>query len=221
MHRPLPDDPELRVKQIDLVLRPNPDWHRLMPEHDRLLRRDSCAVVTATMPAGSTVIARPAIETALAVNLGWRALPEGLRAATIVGERDPGMRFVVLDQRLLDLYERMRERRGVRDRELEEILPELRRLPWHSAPPAIAVFGGDLARAPRLGQRSLARLVIEWKIEAPQWRPEDLARFEAWRKEDNRLRSHEAAARRRFYGRRREQYRLEAKRIAETTQGRR
>jgi len=223
-------DPDVRIKSVSLVRRENKDWTRLMPPRDRFLTRDNAFVVTASAAAGSTIIDAPGREI-VAVNLGWRKVPDGLRVATIVGQREDWPRlcrrpdrgmiaddsyFRVIPEAKLALPTRADELCGERDKLLAEMTPMLRRLPWADAPPAIVDLGSALAAAPKFGSRSLARLVVDWLLDAPEWQPEALAELESWRKHrDNHLRNQAKSALRHFIGWRGDWYRVLAKQISE------
>jgi hypothetical protein len=214
MHREIPDIEWLAVKSVSLNIAPNPDYHRLMPKYDRWLYRESRAIITATAPTDNIEPPAPGRE-AVAINFGWRLVPEGIRVATMVWAEKRDVEYVIVPTSMIALHERARERRSARDQILDKIMPIVKAIPWAECPvPAVADFGAALAKAPKFGARSLARLVVEWTIEAPQWRPDDWARLEEWRHQNNKLRSDEDAARRRFDGQRRDMFRVAAKKIA-------
>lgn len=221
---------DVRIKSVALVLTANRDWTRFNKPEDKYLSRDTRVVVTATAAGGSTLIDEPGREI-VAVNLGWRIVDEGLRIATIVGQREdlPRLRerpiigaaqdpryFRVLPRAWgIDLADEEKGLRGERDAALNAMLPRLRGIRWSEAPTPLGEFGATLAKAPKIGQRSLTRLTVDWLLDHSQWQPDDLAAFEAWRRADNRLQKQQQARMRRFTGRRDEWYRLLAKEIAE------
>ena len=207
------DTGNLRVKDVELVVRRNRFATRLTPAHDRWSVRDSRAIITMAAPAGTTQIDHPADEI-IAINLGWRLTDDGLRIAAIVGtDRRKETEFVYLPRALLDLADRQEELRSARDRALDAIKIPLRGISWHLAPATLREEGQRLAGSPKISPMRLARFVVDWQLDAASWRSEDLARFKAWRQQETRLRSNEDRARQRFLGRRREHYRLTAKRL--------
>lgn len=217
LHRSLPElsaDADLRIKDIQVVLRKNPNYHQFMKSHKQWDVRRSAAVITMTAKESEFIDIEPTAG-AVAVNLGWRLLSDGsLRIATIVGQKWP-TEYVILPRARLRLAEIIEEMRSQRDLVLATMLPRLRGLPWDTAPPAIRIFGQALAKAPKLGPRSLARLVIEWKALDCHWCEDDLTVFEEWRKNDNVWLYRGEKAKRKFFGERKYRYQLAAKRIAE------
>jgi hypothetical protein len=204
LHRPLA--PDMRVKDLELVLVPDPRL-TVLTKH-RWHARSSRLIVSGERPPGAAPTHRGAL---LAINFGWRLIATGLRVATIVDDRaEP--EFLILPERFLGFAAALRSLRSERDTALNEVRPVLRRIPFAAAPAALA-DGLALALAPRFGPSRLARLVALWQKDHGDWRPDELAPLAAWRRLDNTLYSRQDRTWRRLVGGRTDIYRCWAKAI--------
>jgi hypothetical protein len=98
MHRPLPEGG--RVKRVTV------HRHHVGPREDWS--------VTLTVDDSATPQVRATRAGAVAINLGWRVVPEGIRVVTWVGE-DGGEGHITLDARTLSGVAKADELRGTRD----------------------------------------------------------------------------------------------------------
>jgi hypothetical protein len=83
---------------------------------------------------------------------------------------------------------------------------------WQMAPPALQALAEKLRHAPRITPARLAALAIAWR-EHQDFRPDDFARLEAWRRRDKHLWLFETNGRNQAMGRRLDHYRKVARAI--------
>lgn len=204
--RPIPDD--MRIKLVTVT-------------RERVAHKWAWHVVF-TCARDIEAPARP-VGAAVAVDLGWRRLNDGLRVATVLRDERGAPDFITLPESILDIDEGVRRLRGERDEDASAMLASLRALPWDEAPEPLRSAWVWLARAPAVGPRALARLCGIWRGQREDrchghtydgcWQAEALARLDAWRSKDKKRWEAEANHRQRLIGRRDMIYHAAAARI--------
>jgi transposase len=193
MHRPIPDD--CRIKIVTVKRRRLGDrWHWKAT----FVCTRACQL---TLPEGGRVVA---------VDLGWRKLPDGIRVATVLRNDEATPSFVVLDQATIDAFAHVDELRSRRDKMRDEITPLVRSLDWSGAPAAIAALGEGIKCSTVLGPNRLARLAIVWR-DFPTYQHKAFEQLETWRRFEKKLWLEEVNLREKLRGRRRDYYRRAAK----------
>jgi hypothetical protein len=196
MHRPLPDD--CRIKEVVI-------HRRRIAAHWRWTVTLTCEVPheANTAPEGCVT----------AIDIGWRKTNEGLRVATIMRE-GAAAKFVVLPYEIIEPLERSERIRSHRDTTLEAFGARafLAAVPWLEAPAGLQVIAEELQKAPKISAARLAALAVTWRAQ-PDFRPDDFARLEVWRKRDKHLWLYEANGRDQAARRRLDFYRNMARKI--------
>lgn len=125
---------------------------------------------------------------AVAVNLGWRRLNDGLRVATIVDEAG-GRDFVRLPEKFLAINEWLDSQKSYRDTLHSRICDVLRDLPWADAPAPLQSIVQWWCKIPVLRRvpRHTVRIASAWREHAAAWRPDDFAILDQWRRHDKRI----------------------------------
>ena len=200
LDRPLP--PEARIQQVIISREYRSHcWHW----HASFLLR---------VPAPKERVKGPRV----AVNLGWRMLPGGVRVGTVLRDTvratrsGPGGRVehIMLAPRVLALEEQCEREQKERDEDANRMVARLRGLALGDAPIALAESIVAILGRNRPSQRDLVRLMAEWERHS-LWRADLLAEFQEWQKDDSRLWHHVTNNRRHIVNLRRDHYRVEAK----------
>jgi hypothetical protein len=225
LHRPLPED--CLIKEV-VVSR-----HRI-EAHWRWIVTFTC-----TQPAAAVA---PPKGCAVAVDLGWRKTNEGLRVATVMRAGQYGADYVTLPHEVVGALKQAERIGGHRDKTmlmLDSITDTARyvndpsyrdgvnasrsdpqtaarrflaNVSWQMAPPALQALAAKLRYAPRITPARLAALAIAWR-EHQDFRPDNFARLEAWRRRDKHLWLYETNGRNQALGRRLDHYRKVARAI--------
>jgi hypothetical protein len=206
-------------------------WHRDLPVGARIQQ----IAVHKTTRGGRTLwhavfflrvpgAPKPSTEgSRIAINPGWRQTPAGIRVATILAVPDQKhdsaatLGYVFVPTAVLQRLERCEQDTAARDGEISRILAWLRTLNLATAPEQLAKVMRDIIRAPRIGPRSLYRLMHFWRSGYPDrpgviWRQDWFAHFAGWHAADKIIWRDREERRAWAIGRRREHYRLEARR---------
>ena len=197
LHRPIPD--EMRIKEIVV--------HR-----ERVASRWKwhATFLCTSEPPLRALVNGPAV----AINIGWRATPMGIRVATAIRTADDQPDYIVLPHDGIPAaVGRCEETAGVRADALNSMLSLLRQADWQGAPAELVEIARPLLRAPRVSAGRLASLCRFWRELRTEWNPELQAELEAWRRTDKRR--WETDAHRRLWIRdaRTDFYRREARRL--------
>jgi hypothetical protein len=168
MHRPIPD--EMRIKEI-VVHRQRVasrwKWHATF-----VCTREQ---QTKSPPNGPAV----------AINLGWRSTPQGIRVATAIRAAVDQPDYIVLPyERIPAAVDRCGEVAGARAYALNSMLSRLRQVDWRGAPAELAEMARPVLLAPRVSAGRLASLCRFWRERHGGWSPELQAELEAWRRTD-------------------------------------
>ncbi len=123
----------------------------------------------------------------LAINIGWRSTPDGLRLATLVRDGQAAPQHIFLPQRILDGAQLCEEDQSDRDTALNETLSWLCGLDLTQAPVEILTAIQSVIGRPRPAARHLFHVLWQWQQRAPDWRPQDLAVLRGWNRLDRRL----------------------------------
>ena len=197
MSRPIPDD--AKIKEVVVT-------RKKIASHYR-----HTVVFTATREEVEPL--PPPDGPAIAIDLGWLRLTEGLRVGTVLAEGDNQPTYVICPERTLTDIERCEELRKRRDELRNAVLLWLTDLDWEDAPDPLRDLGKSLRLSPASAAGLIARLAISWRDY--DWRPEGRARCEEWRRTDKRMWEEEANLRDKALYRRTDTYRKAAKAIAE------
>jgi hypothetical protein len=195
MHRPIPDNCRIKVVTVK---------RRRLAGRWRWTVTFVCsrAAQSASLQNGQVV----------AVDLGWRKMPEGIRVATVLRSDEASPSFVVLDQATINAFAHVENLRSRRDKMRDEIKPLVGSLDWADAPAPIAALSEAIKRAPALASNRLAHLIIAWR-DFPAYQQKAFQRLETWRRADKKLWLEEANLREKLMGRRQDHYRRAAKAI--------
>lgn len=176
-HRALPD---CKIQWVYLVC-------RRVGTHDRWSIQFVCAKNAWPRKHGSGTVA---------VNVGWRAMEEGIRAATWVG--DDGLNGVLyLANQNIDRLDEVKALRSIRDKNFD--VAKLQLLTWlasHQHPESLTECTSTLAQWK--SQARLAALVIRWRTTRFTGDEAIFLTVEAWRKQDRHLYEWESNSRRSF-----------------------
>jgi hypothetical protein len=224
-HRPL--EPGFQVKQVAVLRR-------------RVASKWKYHVVfTSTRKTDEVLV--PPIGPDVAIDLGWRKTPEGLRVGTVLTRGEARPWHVMLPNDYLGKYERVENRQSRRDLWKDEVLKDLKALDWSTAPAVLQALWEPLKRAPKLSTGRLAQLAMEWRnhnwsrgdelvkkwqqrdidfamhvtraVHLPLWK--DDAFLEAWRRADKLQWERQENRRQNLKDRQKNIYRCAAKRIVE------
>lgn len=190
MHRPIPDD--CRIKEVVVTRRKVGTFWRWQV----VFTCTKSVPKLAPQPDGCNV----------AVNVGWRRLPEGIRVATVVREGSAKPEFIVLPEAIVSGFKLVNELRSRRSKQKNELVAWLKTIDWSDAPEEIAAYIKAMWQAPYLTAGRLASLSITWRHHK-YWRPYDFARLEEWRSQDKKLLLWEANQREKLICRRQDFYR--------------
>jgi hypothetical protein len=187
----------IRVKQAVISQRP-------IASHKR-----HSVTFTATGPV------RPAPQptgAVAAVDIGWRRLTDGLRVATIVRNTGKPPDYIICPERIISRLEYVETLRSRRDEARNAILARVCAIDWTAAPEMLAEIGLRLRMRPASSFGRLAVLALTWR-KYPDWRPDDFAAVEQWRRRDKSCWEEEANLRDKAIAARDDHYRKEAVRI--------
>jgi transposase len=146
------------------------------------------------------------------VDLGWRKRPDGLRVATVVGSDGTEPHHVVLPTETLAQFEYVDQLQAQLDERLNTMWKTFKEWSFDDAPEALVNALPKRVAKPAAGK--LAQLAIRWR-DYPLYRQEWFSALEVWRKRDKRKRLELGNLRGKIIRRRRELYRIEAKKLAE------
>ena len=194
-HRPLPDG--ATIKEIVVFRRmrgPRAEWY---------------ATITVEMTDDSRVRAESG---AVAVDLGWRKLPDGIRVGTWRGT-DGATGEIKVSTSLTNALSKAASIRSIRDKNFDDIRSALG--PWLKTATLPAWFAEISSYLPRWKSPDrLARLVLRWGRERFAGDDEAYALAEAWRYRDHHLWCYEEGVRSRSLRRRKQEFRIVAKELA-------
>lgn len=143
------------------------------------------------------------------VDLGWRKCPEGLRVATVVGTDGLEPHHIVVPAWAVAQFARVEQLQAQLDNRLNALWETFKEWSFRDAPEALV---NALPAKPIAGK--LAQLAIRWR-DHPLYGRERFSVLEAWRKWDKRKRLELGNLGGKIIRRRRELYRIEAKKLAE------
>lgn len=195
-HRPLPEDG--RIKTAKVVRR------RVCGQDEWSLH----VTVQTPMPPAAAVDATSVV----AVDLGWRRTPEGLRAGGWSDGADD--HDIMLDPSVPGELRKASDIRAIRDRQQNEIQAQL--VAWRES---IETLPAEHAEALKFlpqwkSPARFAALARWWRDHRIDGDAGIVEALEAWRKQDKHLWLYETGARRSAIARRREQYRRLAANLA-------
>lgn len=162
LHRPLPENG--RVQMVTVHRRKRADrwrWH---------------AVVTIRKPVDERIPA----NTRLAINLGWRQTPQGLRVATLLRDGDSEPQHIYVPKPLLIGHAAGERNRGAQDNDLNDMIGWLRQLPLQDAPEALIEVATEIKSKPKPRPRHFEWLRHTWEAGAGHWCPDDLDKLRAF-----------------------------------------
>jgi hypothetical protein len=168
------------------------------------------AVFTCTRPA--QIVSPPPFGCSVAINVGWRRVPEGIRVATILRKDSAKPEFIVLPESIVGSFSLIDDIRSRRDKQRSEIVSWLKTLDWSDAPEKLKELIAEIWRVPYVTGGQLASFSIAWRM-YQDWCPSEFLRLENWRVEDKKLLLWEANQREKSIGRRRDLYRKVAREI--------
>lgn len=146
------------------------------------------------------------------VDLGWRKRPDGLRVSTVVGSDDTEPHHVVLPTETLAQFKYVDQLQAQLDERLNTIWEIFKEWSFDDAPGALVNALPKRVSKPVAGK--LAQLAILWRA-YPLYRQEWFNALELWRQLDKQKRLELGNLRGKIIRRRRELYRIEAKKLAE------
>ena len=191
MHRPIPQD--CLIKEVVVTRRKvGPSW--------RWQVTFTCTRFV-EMPSERT-----ATSQIVAVDLGWRRLPEGIRVATVLRNDNAPADFIILPAYILDGFALIENLQSERATMKNNIVAWLKNLDWTTAPEALTVHLPALQDARFTSAARIASLAIAWRSHQG-WNPEGCRRLERWRLDDKRLWLWEANQREKLLARRTDLYR--------------
>jgi hypothetical protein len=157
---------------------------------------------------------KAAVGGAVAIDLGWRQVPQGLRAATWQDSRG-NWGTLVLPSAWVEQMKRLETIQSLRRRQFENTARLLQS--WLEGLPAVPRWLSDEAlRGPSLTTTSrLAGLAMHWRNNRFEGDDSGYSEAEAWRKQDKLLYEQLCNLRDKLQRRRREQYRIFAARMAQ------
>jgi hypothetical protein len=204
LHRPLPDD--ATIKRVTVSRR----------HTGRDVGRQwiwTCEITVSLPDAVAQWLAPSATSVVAGVDVGWRVTPRGVRVA--VARYSDG----VTDELLVDGVARRhlgkaRELRGVRDGRLDQMRPRLAE--WVRGQPGLPGWFKEVTGHMNLWKSPARfhRLAYRWRGDRFDGDVDGFDIIEKWRYRDEHLRDWERSERRKGLGRRKEQYRIWAARLA-------
>lgn len=200
LHRPLPDDSKIM-------------WAKVIRE--RLGGKDRWNLHLTLRIEGD--LRRQTEGGMVALDLGWRAVKDGLRVGYVLGSGMLDAGEIILDPGVMSGLKKVDDLQSIRDQHLNEIRPWLskwlrnRKLPeWLEEDTKTLAQWKSPAR--------FGALAIKWRDSRWARDKEGFEQLEAWRKRDKHLWTWEANQRDKSLRRRREQYRLLGVRLSKKYQ---
>lgn len=191
MHRPIPDD--CLIKEVVVTRRKlGPSW-----------RWQVTFTCTRSVDAQCDRKSRGRV---VAVDVGWRRIPEGIRVATVVQNDGTPARFVTLPSDIVDGFALVETLQSRRDIMRNDIIAWLKSLKWSAAPEPLATQLLALQTETSVSAARVASLAIIWR-DYQGWAPEEYHRLEKWRLGDKRLWLWELNQREKLIARRNDLYR--------------
>lgn len=145
------------------------------------------------------------------LDLGWYY--EHGRGRRVIAYTDTGdeenVQQIYLDPSIDRAFDIIDELASRRDLARDDLALALRCCQWSDAPPALAESLTAINKLPvtHVAQSRLARLILQWRSEHPDYRPDVLTEVEAWRAWDKRLYEASANLRKKTINRRKDFYR--------------
>lgn len=122
----------------------------------------------------------PATGPTVAINFGWRRVPQGLRVATILGEGEPSPSHVILPEDCIADARSIDKLKKRLDLEKNEMLVRLRSIEWEGAPAPLAVLWAAIRQAgERVSGRRLSELCEAWARHSA-WEPAMAVELAQW-----------------------------------------
>jgi hypothetical protein len=168
------------------------------------------AVFTCTRPA--PIVSPPPFQRSVAINVGWRRVPEGIRVATVLRKDSAKPEFILLPESMVGSFSLIDDIRSRRSKQTSEIVSWLKTLDWADAPGELKAHIEAIWRTPYVTAGQLASFSIAWRAHQG-WYPSEFLRLESWRVEDKKLLLWEANQREKLICRRRDLYRKAAREI--------
>lgn len=197
MHRPLPEDARIQMVTV----------HRR-----KVADRNSWHVVFVLR---APVRERAPTEDAVAVNLGWRKTPTGLRVAAILRHGAEYAESITLPQRMVDGVVAGERNRGDIDRELNAMRAWLSKLDAAQAGDETQRVVAALRNVPHPGARGrhFEWLRTTWERDCPKWRAADLEELRKFGRRWRRYLRDDACGRHWFRDARRDHFRTQVKHL--------
>lgn len=191
MHRPLPKGSVIKRARISVR---------------RCAAREYWALEL-TVTVDDAAVARPSLSGAVAIDVGWRVMPEGLRVATWQDDSGrSGELLLPLDTGALGGIAQSDSLRSIRDKNFDTVRASL--ATWLGANTVPDWLKHAAATLPQWKSiERLTRLALRWRRERFDGDDEGYETIEAWRYNDHHLWCWEAERRLRAVKHRREQYR--------------
>jgi len=195
LHRPLPADAIIKVVVV----------------HRR--RRSDRWIWSAVFVCSCRADASERTGPRVAVNIGWRNTPAGIRVACILSEGDISPQYVMLPNQLAQGVQLCDKETSERDKDLNTVAALIRALDLAGMPSELAESTNAVREARRHNAPRFVRLLRDWREFAPNWRPADLEMLDDWARRDRR-RWHNREERRAWVSDAREyHYRQEVRRL--------
>jgi ribosomal protein S27AE len=122
----------------------------------------------------------------IAINIGWRRTPAGVRVACVLPEGHISPEYVILPTRLVHGVQLCDKETSERDTDLIAMATMIQRLDLAGMPSELARSIHAVREAPRPSASSLLRLLHDWRESGAYWRPEDLESLDHWERRDRR-----------------------------------
>ncbi|NBJ13598.1 zinc ribbon domain-containing protein [Microvirga arsenatis] len=191
MHRPIPED--CLIKEVVVTRRKlGPSWQ--------------WQVTFTCTRSGSKQNRHTSTRRVVAVDLGWRRLPEGIRVATVVRNDDTPADFMIVPADIVDGFALIKTLQSRRDTMKNNIIAWLKTLDWAAAPEALTIHLPALQDATFISAGRVASLAIAWRNHQ-DWDAEGYRHLEKWRLADKRLWLWEVNQREKLIARRTDLYR--------------
>ena len=122
----------------------------------------------------------------IAVNIGWRRTPDGIRVASVLSEHDAEARYVIFPERLIQGARLCNNDSSERDTDLRAMVDLIRGINFNETPSTLAYIGQVVKELDQCTPTNLAHLVAEWRAFDQNWQPDILALLEEWARRDRR-----------------------------------
>lgn len=197
MHRQIPEGAKIKRAAVKLnVIGPRPEWY---------------VIITVDLPDDFLTEKPSGRAEAVGVDLGWRALDNGLRIAAWKGS-DGRSGQVVLSERELGQMTKAESLRSIRDRSFNEARAKFLTFGAIPRPEWFEKETRTISQWHSVDR--LAKLVQKWKSNRFDGDEEFFAVMEAWRYHDFHLWTWECSQRRKALRHRREVYRMFAAKLS-------